>query len=610
MRLELKGLDTSMKITEFERIVVDVDIFRTLLESALHDWDGTYGVLVAETNEFLYKTNAPDNTEFSTFSNNQTDVSEQLGTIYFASPIKVHDRLIATLFVGKKSNSKSEDSENSFDGEIAIDNSGSKASHESIKRVIQLIDYIVEIGSERLQLIQEQKHRVRIEQEKSNQDDQRTRLANVLITDSEILTSLTNDLETFWSNVGQILEKMSVVIGASCAMVLQPTGKNFEKDKLRVVAVTGLQQAEFLHREYPFYDDIFKKVLEGNPPIVQASFDNLDNTNTISGSIKDYDEVMSGRLDYIQLTRVKLDKAPEELHGLILFVFDEDNAQNYLPSTEIGEALLQFATLVGTTHQNSSLYKRQEQWLERVTHQLIAPLNGLLGHASNQMKRFQNWQNDTTSHHLEGWTGREIERWTGTLRSMVDTATYATRLARNLAWTVYIDARIQNSINLQTVDDFSGLLTKSIQGFQGLAGERNLLPLYIDTDSISILNGKFELDVVLFRQAFENLLDNAVKYSKPNTRIIIKSYIQNKKGYILVINDGICLREEDIENVFKDEFRTTEARFTYAPGTGIGLSVARQSINLHKGTLTVRPSTLVGKNVWRTEFEICLPLSN
>ena len=88
------------------------------------------------------------------------------------------------------------------------------------------------------------------------------------------------------------------------------------------------------------------------------------------------------------------------------------------------------------------------------------------------------------------------------------------------------------------------------------------------------------------RQALSILLDNAVKYSPEGGRVTITIAEEDGSVGVEVADTGIGIPEDQIPHVFERFYRAEEARST--EGLGLGLSIARQIAEDHKGSIEVR----------------------
>jgi two-component system, OmpR family, sensor kinase len=88
------------------------------------------------------------------------------------------------------------------------------------------------------------------------------------------------------------------------------------------------------------------------------------------------------------------------------------------------------------------------------------------------------------------------------------------------------------------------------------------------------------------RQALSILLDNAVKYSPEGGRVTIRIAEENGSVGVEVADTGIGIPEDQIPHVFERFYRAEEARST--EGFGLGLSIARQIAEDHRGSIEVR----------------------
>jgi two-component system sensor histidine kinase KdpD len=109
------------------------------------------------------------------------------------------------------------------------------------------------------------------------------------------------------------------------------------------------------------------------------------------------------------------------------------------------------------------------------------------------------------------------------------------------------------------------------------------------------------VDAGLIVQALVNILDNAVKYSAPNSVIEIKSSILNNEIILEISDEGIGVPFQDLENIFDKFYRVQ--RPEKVTGTGLGLSIAKGIIEAHGGHIMAENRPLGG-----TTIRISLPI--
>ncbi len=113
---------------------------------------------------------------------------------------------------------------------------------------------------------------------------------------------------------------------------------------------------------------------------------------------------------------------------------------------------------------------------------------------------------------------------------------------------------------------------------------------------------KVEINSALLEQALINLLDNAVKYSQPESRIILRA-TQDKNDLLITVQDFGCgISQEHHARLFERFYRVDKARSCKLGGTGLGLAITKHIVQAHHGTISV-DSTLGRGSV----FSIRLP---
>lgn len=105
-------------------------------------------------------------------------------------------------------------------------------------------------------------------------------------------------------------------------------------------------------------------------------------------------------------------------------------------------------------------------------------------------------------------------------------------------------------------------------------------------------------------EAIEALINNAIKYTPDNGKIHISVKKSDKDCTFCISDSGIGIAAEHISKLFKPFFRTTEAKKTSAPGTGLGLSFVKAVVQAAGGNVKAAKSEFGG-----AEFTIMLPVS-
>jgi two-component system phosphate regulon sensor histidine kinase PhoR len=103
-------------------------------------------------------------------------------------------------------------------------------------------------------------------------------------------------------------------------------------------------------------------------------------------------------------------------------------------------------------------------------------------------------------------------------------------------------------------------------------------------------------------QVFVNLLDNAVKFNRPNGEVQVEMRHKNDKVSIMIADTGIGIPSEDLPRIFERFYRVDKARSRAMGGTGLGLSIVKHAIEQMGGTIKV--DSRLGEG---TEFSIEIP---
>jgi signal transduction histidine kinase len=118
-------------------------------------------------------------------------------------------------------------------------------------------------------------------------------------------------------------------------------------------------------------------------------------------------------------------------------------------------------------------------------------------------------------------------------------------------------------------------------------------------------------DKFLLNLAISNLIGNSIKYGTDDGTVVITLKDKNDEQILEVCDDGIGIPKEDLSKIFNDFYRSANAKMISTDGSGLGLSVVKQVIERHGGTVKVESPSKIGGDINPgTCFTIYLPLKN
>lgn len=131
--------------------------------------------------------------------------------------------------------------------------------------------------------------------------------------------------------------------------------------------------------------------------------------------------------------------------------------------------------------------------------------------------------------------------------------------------------------------------------FEAVLSKNKIQIVREQDDSIQI-----QTDLYLLQLVLENLLENAVKYSKPNGKVYFSSKEDNGKIQLDIRDEGIGIPEADQDRIFERFFRSHNAENHTQNGVGIGMAMVKSALDKMKGTLQITSSQGQGTTVHLT----------
>ena len=201
-------------------------------------------------------------------------------------------------------------------------------------------------------------------------------------------------------------------------------------------------------------------------------------------------------------------------------------------------------------------YERQKRFITDASHELKTPLTIIS--ANNELIEMENGESEST---------RAIEKQVNRL----------TTLVKNLISL----SKIDESERLNSAKNFSlsDALIDVCENFKVAFRNSNKYFTYDVEEGIDYFG-----DENLIRQLINILLDNANKYSLTKVNVNLEK-VGNKIN-IVVTNDSKEVEERNLKEYFERFYRSQMSRSSDVEGSGIGLSLAKEIVTLHKGEIS------------------------
>ncbi|MBE0538311.1 MAG: response regulator [Ignavibacterium sp.] len=152
-------------------------------------------------------------------------------------------------------------------------------------------------------------------------------------------------------------------------------------------------------------------------------------------------------------------------------------------------------------------------------------------------------------------------------------------------------------------NDIVEFVNRIFVSFASYADQKNIKLLFNEKN----ITEKTDVHINLFfdndkmEKIISNLISNAVKYTPTGNEIEVKVSSQNDIVEIKVINTGVTISQADLVHLFDRYYKVHKAESGMFEGTGIGLALVKELVEMHKGTIAVSSEYDV------TEFNVKVP---
>ncbi len=307
-----------------------------------------------------------------------------------------------------------------------------------------------------------------------------------------------------------------------------------------------------------------------------------------------------------------------------LFENDPDNCQNksiqeVIRSPTLQQFIRHALTNTHPTEEDITVYQNEERVIDVKSSPLLDAAHQQTGtlvvfNDVTQLRRLENMRRDfvaNVSHEIKtpltaikGFVetlqqgkvdqAEEYERFLGIIQKHVD------RL-NSIIEDLMALSRIEQEDESKTISfqqvKIEDIFQAALQMCRTKAEEKKIrIDLDCEKDTTAVF------DPTLIEQAVVNLLDNAIKYSEPQSTVLLKSHHQNSEVIIRVQDHGIGIAQKHLPRLFERFYRVDKARSRSLGGTGLGLAIVKHIAQAHGGHVTVESKLGEG-----SRFSIHLP---
>lgn len=217
-----------------------------------------------------------------------------------------------------------------------------------------------------------------------------------------------------------------------------------------------------------------------------------------------------------------------------------------------------------------------------IAHDLISPFNVITGMTGLLKDNFDSFEKD------------EVVNYIGNVNESSQKA--YDLLVDLLSW-----ARVQTGamISKPTVFDINSVINNVISILKQSATTKNLKLRYDNENSVLVF-----ADIDMIKTVIRNLVSNAIKYSFPESEILITASLEDSKYRIAVKDSGVGISEENINAIFSTQSKMSTPGTHDEKGVGLGLTLCRDFLEKQGSKLEILSSPEKGST-----FSFLLPLS-
>ena len=380
----------------------------------------------------------------------------------------------------------------------------------------------------------------------------------------EILEIVAHELSIFINHKKAEEEtfKLSAVVVQSPTIVIitDPNG-NIEYANPKFSEVTGYS---------------FEEVKWKNPRILNSGFHTKEFFSNL------WNTILAGKTWQGEFRNKKRNGELYWENALISPIIDSDGKITHFVAVkeDITEKKKMIEELIEAKEKAEEMNRIKSSFFANMSHELRTPMMGILGFSEVLMYELKDYPDYLKMVNSINTSGQRL----------LETLNLILNLSKLEASKVSVELKTQNIIPI---------LKECFESFESAAANKNITYTFI-SEYPDIL---CDIDQLLFTSIFNNLLNNAIKFTDGGS-ITLNISVDSDYANISVSDTGVGISEVK-QNLIWEEFRQASEGYSRGfEGTGLGLTIAKRYTDLMKGSISVK--SLFGKG---TTFKVSFPLS-
>lgn len=205
------------------------------------------------------------------------------------------------------------------------------------------------------------------------------------------------------------------------------------------------------------------------------------------------------------------------------------------------------------------------EFLANVSHELRTPLTVIMGYSELLLEQYDKKLERNTQRKFLKTIYQKSEDLLSLINDLIELSRIESgRLEMN------VETLNLEGILYETTDDFS---QEAVKRKQSLKTDIKGIPLLIKGD-----RGKV-------KQIIRNLIENAIKYSPEEGKIIVRGYVSNERVFVEVEDDGMGIARENFDQIYQPFKQINGMYNKKSEGFGLGLTITKNLLKYHNGTI-------------------------